>query len=197
MERKHAIVSIALNSKEKNDLQQLAKMKKTSLSMLFKQALVLYLGFSDDFLKIYHRMASDLGVQPPFVIERMALAYFAELAAEEEVQIEAFGKPLPRALPEFAPGQTSFEFFEAWKDNKVKEIRYHLQGPNYISPAEAELLKYQKEGETVTYEELIRRKHNAEFEAEIAKLPPDKQQKLRAAFQRTETRQKEMRAKHE
>ena len=193
MKREKTIASVALNPELKSKLEQLAKLKGISLSMMIKIDLMFSLGFSDDFQDAIYKLANDLGISPSFVIEHLALAHWAEMAASEEVN----GGPIPRALMEFIPGLTSRQFFDYWRDNKVKEIRYHLQGPNYISPAEAELLKYQKEGETVTYEELIRRKHNAEFEAEIATLPPDKQQKLRAARQRDELRQKEMRAKHE
>jgi hypothetical protein len=119
MQKESTIASVALDAEFKDILEKAAKKDKTSLSKLFKTSILLYLNLNDDFKNAMQAMAKDMGLTYPFVIERLALSHLAEMAAAEELA----GGHMPRALNEFTPGQTAREFYDSWKDNKVKQAR--------------------------------------------------------------------------
>ena len=118
-----AITSIALDSDLKGLYERLARLEGTSLGKMFKDAMAFYLGFSKEFLDMARKIASDLDVSTSFVVRRLALSYLAKMAAKEIVDIETYGEPLPRVSTEFISRQTDMEFFEARKDEEVKEIQ--------------------------------------------------------------------------
>ena len=170
MKREQSIASVALDPEAKNKLEQLAKLKGTSLSKMIKMDLVFSLGFSDDFKLAIYRLAEDLGVTPSHVIEHLALAYWARMAGKEEVA----GHPISKELAVFVPGLSAQQFFQERKDEEVKEIQSinrlkQDMASFYTGKTKPQImeLKYQKEGEG--------------HDAEIAQLPAEQQSKIKRA----------------
>jgi predicted transcriptional regulator len=119
MQRKDYVAGVALPDDLKGNLEKIAKAYGMSLSKLFRVSVLFYAGLSMDFKDSMQRIADNLHVLPTFVIERLALAHLAEMAADEEIA----GQPIPKAIMELAPGLSSQQFYDAWKAQKVKQLR--------------------------------------------------------------------------
>jgi hypothetical protein len=162
-------------------MTELSEAKKNELiRKVTSEALRFYLDFDPKFMNMVECFAHDLQVKPSFVIERMALAHYAEMAAEEELA----GQPLPKALMEFAPGMDAEQFYDYWKSSKVKQANADLD----LAGRMTELNKYLLPGEragSVYPSELQRRKDRAE----LIKQFPDKKD----VFERADARQEEKR----
>ena len=123
---------------------------------LCELATYLFTTFDPHFLNVAARMARDLELQTGFVIERLALAHMAELAAEETLA----GGTIPKLMPEFAPGMTATQFYDSWLSNKVKQAR----ADETLAKRMTELNQYLLPGEKpANIETLKRRRDKAEF----------------------------------
>jgi len=180
MQRKDYIAGVALPGDMKDNFEKIAKAYGMSLSNLFRVSVIFYAGLSMDFKDSMQRIADNLHVQPTFAIERLALAHLAEMAADEEIA----GGPIPRALQEFAPGQTANQFYDAWKERKVK----FSQADQRLADRMTELNKYKLPGEQAVYPSELQRRKDL---AELTKQFPDKA----GIFERADAKQREFDAK--
>lgn len=150
-------------------------------SDLYQSALYLFVNFDPHFLQVCNNMAKDMELRTAFIIERLALAHLAELAADEELA----GGTIPKLMPQFAPGMTGTEFYDNWKSNLVRLARADETLAEHMKELQT---KYGRPGDfNVGIVELRKREHDAEF----AKLPPETQAKIK----RADARQQEYIAK--
>jgi hypothetical protein len=149
---------------------------------LYQSALYLFVTFDPKFLKVANDMAKDMELRTSFVIERLALAHLAELAANEELA----GRTIPKIMNEFAPGMDAETFYQSWKDNKVKQANADRD----LADRMVELNKYLLPSEqAVNIEELRDRKALADL---LADNPPEKHDMLKRAW----AHDKEMKHNH-
>jgi hypothetical protein len=110
-------------------------------------------------MNMLEAFAHDIDAKPSFVCERLALAHYAEMSAEEEIA----GQPLPRALMEFTTGIDAEEFYKSWKASKVKQLQAQ----------EENMAELQRCYETVVAKYLQTTEGKAEHEQSVNKAKAD------------------------